>query len=73
MFPDARCRFFVAKDGCVVGSTIGHDVMDSSCQGFDGAIDVAGAFVVDALSFDATLLIGYSHCGFCCLQKFVEW
>ena len=67
MFPDARCGFFVAEDGCVVGSTIGHDVMDSSCQGFDGAIDVAGAFVVDALSFDTTLLIRNSHSGFRCL------
>ena len=52
-------------EGVVVGEDAGsgwamvtEDVMDPAGKGFDGAVGGAGAFLVDALAFDAILLVG---------------
>ena len=49
----------VAADGQVLGAiVVGHNVVDASGQGLDGAHVGAEGFLVDALSFDPILLVG---------------
>ena len=43
--------------------------MNTPGKGLDRAVGVSSAFIVDALAFDATLLVGDSHCGFSCSQE----
>ena len=73
MPPEARCGFFEAENGGGAGAAVGEDVVDSAGQGFDWAVVGAGAFVVDALAFDAALLVGNSHGGFGGLEQCREW
>ena len=43
--------------------------MNTSGEGLDRAVRVPVALIVDALAFDATLLVGDSHGGFSCSQE----
>ena len=56
---------FDTVDGCVMGATIGQNVVHSSSQGFDGTVHGLGAVLGDALTFSAILLAGNDN-GCCC-------
>ena len=73
VFPEAGGGLFEAEDGGGSRATIGHDVVDSAGEGLDWAVVITSAFVVDALTFDATLLIRDSHGGLSSFEQFPEW
>ena len=52
---------------------MGQDVVDSTGQGLDWAVEGASAFLVDALAFDTILLIGHANGGLCCSEEGGEW
>ena len=65
-------RVAVDGDSLVVVAS-GHDVVDSSSQGFDRAVDGLGAINVNNLAFGAVLLIGDADGGVDSLVEGFQW
>jgi hypothetical protein len=62
-----------AKEVCVGGAVVAHDVVNTAGEGVDGTVDVACAFLVDALAFDSILLVGHSNGCFSSSQERSQW
>ena len=59
----------VGVDAGVCTAAVGEDVMDLTGKGFDWAVVVASAFLVDCLSPGAILLVVNSEGGLMCLEE----
>ena len=68
-FPKAAGGLSTVGKGCAGRALMGHDVVDSSGQGFDGAVLSLGAFHMDALAFDAVFLVVCAECCFSCCEQ----
>jgi hypothetical protein len=48
------------EEVCVGGAVVAEDVVYPACEGVNGTIHGASAFLVDALTFDSIFLVGHS-------------
>ena len=72
MLPESEHGGADIEDFGAVGATVGHDVVHTPGQCFDGTVLVVVGILCDALAFVAVLLVGHADCGLICLVELSE-